>query len=108
MITLRVILKEEPDAAIAGGMGVRVYIDGDLPEELDTRMIDQIRVAILGQAAIIAQYSIDKEMLPGDELAGGAVAEPAFTRAVYLLRAHGAFDGDEHVRLADEEDDDGE
>jgi hypothetical protein len=98
MIELRVRLKEEPGAAPdANGMGIRVYIDGALPAGLDTRQHDQIRLAILGQATLIAQYTIDHEMLPGDELPGGATAEPLFAMAMKLLRAAGAFDGDEDL-----------
>jgi len=103
MIELRVMLKEEPSVAPEGGMGIRVYIDGTMPAGLDTRQHDQIRLAILGQATMIAQYTIDHELLPGDDLPGGATAEPLFTQAVKLLRAAGAFVGDEDLEVEEEE-----
>jgi hypothetical protein len=85
------------------GMGIILMARTVRPGLMDTRLEDEVRMAVLNQAAVQSREMIDKEVLPGDPSFPAALPTPEFTRAVMTLASYGMLEADVDLELDGEE-----
>lgn len=85
------------------GKGVVMFTQSIRPGVVDSRTDDEIRYALLKQAAVQAKEMIDKEMVGGDATVS-ALPGWEFVQAVKTLRELGMLEADVVLEPDDEEE----